>query len=66
MYLVYLRLKRQESEEAEVTSYMTKKQLQEMKKEVQDGVAKYEFANMVWNIKEFYYVKMNEMSKTIN
>lgn len=66
MYLVYLKLKRQETEEAEVTSYMTKKQLQEIKKEVQNGIANYEYANTIWNIKEFYYVKLNEMTKTIN
>lgn len=64
MYLVFMRLERSEEEKAEITCYMEKEQLQDMKKEVQKGVASYKYANMTWNIKDFYYVKLNEMTKT--
>ena len=65
MYLVFMRLERSEEEKAGITCYMEKEQLQDMKKEVQKGVASYEYANMTWNIKGFYYVKLNEMTKQL-
>lgn len=65
MYLVFMRLERSEEEKIGITCYMEKEQLQDMKKEVQKGVASYEYANMTWNIKDFYYVKLNEMTKQL-
>lgn len=57
MYLVFMRLERSEEEKAEITCYMEKEQLQDMKKKAQKGVASYEYANMTWNIKEMYVTR---------